>query len=120
MARGKAAAALATFAVGFLVVAVAYGVAAAVDGAYLLVVAPAAGVAIAAGVWASLRRVCTTGSERAERSALAGIMVLILLAVLGISFGGASLFVPAASLALAAALTPRPRARRSTGGACRG
>ena len=109
MVRGKAAAALASLAVGLLVLAVAYGVVAAIGGAYQVVAAPTVGVGIAIGVWASLRRVCTTGSRTAQLRALAGIALLLVVAVLGISFGGALLAVPAASLALAAALTPRPR-----------
>ncbi|MEA2468622.1 MAG: hypothetical protein QOJ57_2748 [Thermoleophilaceae bacterium] len=111
MTRGKAAAALASLAIGLLILGVAYGIVAAFGGAYLLVVAPAVGAAIALGVWTSLRRVCITGSRRAELTALAGIALLLALAVLGISFGGALLVAPAASLALAAALTPRPPAR---------
>jgi hypothetical protein len=111
MTRGKAAAALASFAVGLLGFALAYGAFVAVGGAYLVVVAPASGSAIAVGVWTSLRRLCTTGSRHAERAALGGIILLVATAVLGISFGGALLLLPAAILALAAALTPRPRAR---------
>jgi hypothetical protein len=106
--RGRAAAAVATFAVGLLVLAVAYGVVAAVSGAYLVVVAPALGLAIAVGVWASLRRLCSGGSRHARLTASAGIALLLVVAVLGISFGGALLVVPAAALILAAGLTPRP------------
>lgn len=108
MTRGRAAAAVASLAVGLLVLAVAYGVVAAAGGAYLVVVAPALGLAIAVGVWASLRRMCTTGRRDAGVRAVAGIVVLLVVAVLGISFGGALLVVPAAALTLAAALTPRP------------
>jgi hypothetical protein len=95
--RGSAAAAVASFAVGLLVLAVAYAVVAAVRGAYLLVVAPAVGLAIAVGVW-SLCRMCTTGSRYAGPTALDGIVLLLVVAVLGISFGGALLVVPAAAL----------------------
>jgi hypothetical protein len=111
MTRGRVAAALASLANGLLVLAVAYGVVAALGGAYALVVAPTLGTAIAVCVWASLRRVCQTGSRAAQATALNGIAALFAVAYLGISFGGALVVLPAASLALAAALTPRPRVR---------
>ena len=109
--RYRFAASLASLAVGLLVFALAYGVVVAVGGAYVVVVAPALGSGIAVGVWRSLRRLCTTGSRHAQRAALSGIVLLVAIAILGISFGGAFLLLPAAILALAAALTPRARAR---------
>ena len=110
MIRGKAAAALASLAIGLLALAVAYGVVAALGGAYAVVVAPTLGMAIAVRVWASLRRVCRTGSRGARITALAGVASLFAVALAGISFGGALVVIPAASLAFAAVLTPRPHA----------
>jgi hypothetical protein len=110
MTRGKVAAALASLAVGLLVLALVYGVVVAVGGTYVVVVAPALGAGIAVGVWRSLRRFCMTGSRHAQCAALSGIVLMVAIAILGISFGGALLLVPTAILSLAAALTPRARA----------
>jgi hypothetical protein len=110
MTRGKVAAALASLAVGLLVLALMYGVVVAIGGTYVVVVGPALGAGIAAGVWRSLSRFCTTGSRQAQRAALSGIVLLVAIAILGISFGGALLLVPTAILSLAAALTPHARA----------
>jgi hypothetical protein len=44
---------------------------------------------------------------------MAGIWFLVVVAIMGVSFGGFPLLIPAMVLALAAALTPRPaRAQR--------
>ncbi len=79
-------------------------------GAYLLVAAPLAGLLVALAVFGALRRVCRTGSRSARDGAWAGIMALLIGAYFGISFGGFMLLVPAALLAVAAAITPRPPA----------
>ncbi len=80
-------------------------------GAYLLIVAPLIGLHVAWAVHRALHEVCTTGSLRAETTAAGGILFLGALAIVGISFGGFPLLVPAIFLALAAALTPRPTVR---------
>ena len=108
MTRGRAAAALASGAVGLLGLAVLYGVFSAIEGAYLLWVAPIVGMAIGLRVWSALRRVCTTGSRSAELTAVAGIAIMPIVAYFGVSFGGIALLVPAALLAVAAVVTPRP------------
>ena len=108
--RGDVAAGLAGAGVALAALAVVYGAAAATTGAYALVVAPLLGLPIALGVFRALRRVCTTGAAAAEGLALAGILLLGVLAIMGVSFGGFPLLTTAILLALAAALTPRPRA----------
>ena len=110
MTRGRIAAALATSAVALLVLAVASGVVLALQGAYLLLAAPVVGLWMGLGVWAALRRVCTTGSRCAQAIALSGIVLMPVVGILGVSFGGIALLVPAALFALARAVTPRPRA----------
>jgi len=109
--RGRAAAALSTSAVVILAVAVLYRLRAATQGEYLLVVAPAVGMVVGLSVWGALRRLCTTGSRSAEAIAVGGVVVLPVVAIVGISFGGIALLLPAALLAVAGALTPRPRTR---------
>jgi hypothetical protein len=109
MRRGRFAAGIAATGVGLAGLAVASSLAIALSGPYLLMVAPLLGLPITFGVFKALRRVCTTGSRKAEAQAVAGILALPVLAVFGISFGGFQLLPPAILLAVAAALTPRPR-----------
>lgn len=108
MLRGRIAAAVAAAGVGLVVLAIVQAAAFAVSGAYLLLAAPVLGLPVALRVYRALHRVCTTRSRSAEVQAVAGILLLIAMAILGISFGGLALLPPAALLAVAAALTPRP------------
>ncbi len=110
--RGTLAATLALSAVVLLGLGVVQGIVSAFGGAYLLVVAPLAGLLVAIGVFHALRRVCRTGSRPARELAWAGVVFLLVGAFLGVSFGGFLLIVPAALLAVSAAITPRPPARR--------
>lgn len=106
--RGTLAAVTAGAAVVLLGLAVVQGVVLAFGGAHLLVAAPLVGLLVALAVFGALRRVCRTGSRSARDGAWAGIMALLIGAYFGISFGGFMLLVPAALLAVAAAITPRP------------
>ena len=108
MTRGKLAAVTAGSGVLLVALAVVHGTILATTGAYLLIVAPLIGLPVAWVVYGALHRVCSTGSKRAEVTAFTGISLLVVLAVLGVSFGGISLLLPAIVLSLAAALTPRP------------
>lgn len=107
MTRDRTPGAIASAAVALLVVALGYGVVAAIDGAHLLVVAPAIGMVVGLGVWAALRRVRATGSRAAETALLAGIALMAGLGVLGVSLGGFTILIPTALLTVAYALTPR-------------
>jgi len=109
--RGKLAALAAATGVGFAALVVGQAAAFAATGAYLVIVAPLAGLPVAVAVYRALHRLCTTGSRRAEVTAFAGIWLLIAVAIIGVSSGGFPLLVPAMFLALAAALTPRPAPR---------
>jgi hypothetical protein len=111
MTRGKLAASAAGAAVLLAALGVVGGALSAATGAYLLILAPLIGLPIALAVYKALHRRCTTGSRRALAAAFAGIWLLIAVAILGVSFGGFSLILPAMLLALAAALTPRPATR---------
>lgn len=106
--RGKAASITAGAGVVLAALAVVQGAVFAATGAYLLIVAPLVGLPVALAVYRALHRLCSTGSRRAEATALAGIWFLAAVAIIGISFGGFPLALPAMLLALAAALTPRP------------
>ena len=108
MTRGKLAAAAAGAAVLVAALGIVQGALVAATGAYLLILAPLIGLPVALGVYRALHRRCTTGSRRALATAFAGIWLLIAVAILGVSFGGFTLLLPAMLLALAAALTPRP------------
>lgn len=107
MDRGKLAAALALAGVGLAALALLQAAVFAASGAYLLIVAPLVGLPVAFGTYRALRQVCATGSSRAQGAAAAGILFLVASAIIGISFGGFPLLLPAMFLALAAALTPR-------------
>lgn len=106
--KGKFAAIAAAAGVVLAVLAVVQGAVFAATGAYLLIVAPLVGLPVALAVYRALHRLCSTGSRRAEATAVAGIWFLVAVAIIGISFGGFPLVLPAMFLALAAALTPRP------------
>src|SRR4051812_5420762 len=106
--RGKFAATAAAAGVVLAALAVVLGAVLAATGAYVLIVAPLVGLPLALEVYRALQRLCSTGSRRAEATAVAGIWSLVAIAILGISFGGFPLVLPAMFLALAAALTPRP------------
>jgi hypothetical protein len=111
--RGTFAAIAAAAGVVLAALAVLLGAVLAATGAYLLIVAPLVGLPLALEIYRALHRLCSTGSRRAEATALAGIWLLVAVAILGISFGGFPLILPAMFLALAATLTPRPaRGRR--------
>ena len=112
--RGNLAATVAGSAVLLTALAVVQGALAAIEGAHLLIVAPAAGLAVAVGVFGALRRFCRSGSRPARHLALAGIVLLVPCAFLGVSFGGLQLLVPAGLLAVAAALAPRPAGALAT------
>lgn len=105
--RGKLAAGIAGSAVVLAGLAVAQSAAFALSGAYLLIAAPLVGLPITVGVYLALHRICTIEDRRAEAVAAVGPLLLAGVAVLGISFGGFSLLVPAMLLAVAAVLTPR-------------
>ena len=106
--RGVLAATVAGSAVLLTALAVVQSAFFAPQGAHLLIVAPAAGLVVAVAVFGALQRFCRSGSGPARGLAIAGIAVLFPLAVLGVSFGGLQLLLPALLLAVAAALTPRP------------
>ena len=108
MRRGDVAAGTAAAGVVLAGLAVVQALVFAATGAYLLVVAPLVGLAVTLAVFRALRRVCTTGSRGARAEATAGVLFLGAVAILGISFGGFALLLPALALALAVALTPRP------------
>jgi hypothetical protein len=106
--RGKLAAIAAAAGVVLAALAVVQAAVFAATGAYLAIVAPLVGLPVALAVYRALHRLCNTGSRLAEATALAGIWFLVGVAIMGISFGGLPLILPAIVLALAAALTPRP------------
>jgi len=108
MTRGQLAAVMAGGGVLLVGLTVVLGAVFAATGAYLLIVAPLIGLLVAWEVYRALHRLCSTGSRRAEATAFAGILLLVALAILGVSFGGFPLLLPAILLSLAAALTPRP------------
>ncbi len=110
--RGTLAASLAGSAVVLVALAVLQAVVSALDGAYLMLAVPVAGLFVALGVFGALRRVCRGGSRSALALAYAGVVVLVVGGFFGVSFGGVQLIVPAALLAVAATITPRPRAPR--------
>ncbi len=111
--RGTLAATLAGSAVVLLGLALAQGVVSAFGGAYLLVAAPLTGLLVALVVLGLLRRVCRTGSRSARQLAWTGIVLLVVGAVFGVSFGGSMLLLPVALLTVAAAITPQPPAGRA-------
>lgn len=108
MTRGNLAAGLAGTGVALAALAVVQGIFFALSGAYMLLVAPLIGLLIALGIYGSLHALCTTGAARERFEAFGQVFLLAALAVLGISFGGYPLLLPAALLAVATVLTPRP------------
>ena len=106
--RGRLAAIAAAAGVVLAALAVVQAAVFAATGAYLLIAAPLVGLPVALAVYRALHRLCSSGSRRAEATALAGISLLFSVAIMGISFGGIPLLLPAIVLALAAALTPGP------------
>ena len=105
--RRKLAAGLAGAGVVLAGLAVVQAAIFAVSGSYLLIVAPLVGLPIAVWVYRSLRQRCTSGDRSGGVVAASGVGVLVGIAIVGISFGGISLLLPAVFLALAVALTPR-------------
>jgi hypothetical protein len=101
MQRGALAAGLATTGVVLAALALAVSAAPALTGAYALVAAPLLGLPLALVVRGALRR-----ADRAQ--AFLGVVVMVLLALGGISLGGIPLLLPALCLAAALAVTPRP------------
>ncbi len=100
---------MAAVAVALAALAIVQGAVFALSGAYLLVAAPLVGLPLALLVYRALHRVCTTGGRGARLEALAGTLVLTAIAILGMSFGGFPLLLPALLLAVAVAVTPGPR-----------
>jgi len=108
MIRGRIAAGVAATAVGLAALAVVQAAVFAASGAYLLIVAPLVGLPLALAIYRTLHRLCSTGGRFARAEALAGSLALAAIAIVGISFGGFALLLPAVLLAIAAGLTPSP------------
>lgn len=68
---------------------------------------PAVGLVLAASVWWALHRLCASGSRRAERLALAGVLALALSPVLYTRMGLVATIAAVGALVAAFALTPR-------------
>jgi len=110
MNTGKLAAGMARAGVALVGLTVLQGAAFPASGAYLLIVAPLVGLLIAGWVYWVLHQRCTTGNRFSGFLAAIGIVLLVVIAIFGISFGGVSLLLPAVVLAVAAVLTPRAAA----------